>query len=258
MNTMIIILLYVLPLVFVLIPLYLGEKYALYSIKNHDKIKEGAIGSVVGASFGLLAFLLAFTFQIAESRYGARKELLLKESGEIRSVYHLAGVIPDSLKSKARNLIREYVDIRLDAFADPDKKDYLIKRSQEIVDELWHYAEHLNNLDRSSEAYSLFAGAVLNVSETFHERKIIALHYRIPSNILIILGFMTFIAMLLLGYQLGVSGKISFVLNLFLGLTFALVIWLILVLDRPELGMSKINHQPLIDLQEEIQIVRKH
>jgi len=252
MNTIKIILLYLLPLCFVLIPLYFGEQYAKYALKKNEKIKEGTIGAVVGATFGLLAFLLAFTFQIAESRYGARKELLLKESGEIRSVYHLAGLLPDSLKTKARALTGEYVDIRLEAFYDNSKKDHLITRSQEIIDQLWQFAEHMNTLDRSSEAYSLFASAVLNASETFHERKIIALHYRIPSSILFILGCMTFIAMLLLGYQLGVSGKVSFILNLFLGLTFALVIWLILILDRPELGIAKINQQPLIDLQTEI------
>lgn len=254
MNAFKIVLLYLLPLAFVLIPLYLGEKYGAFTLKKNEKLKEGAIGAVVGATFGLLAFLLAFTFQIAESRYGARKELLLKESGEIRSVYHLAGLIPDSLKTKARALTKEYVDLRLQAFSDPSKKDLLLRRSQEINTELWEYAEHLNTLDRSSEAYSLFASAVLNASETFHERKIIALHYRIPPAILFILGCMTFIAMLLLGYQIGVSGKVSFVLNLFLGLTFALVIWLILVLDRPELGIAKIDHQPLIDLQTEFNL----
>lgn len=252
MNTLYIILLYLLPLIFVLIPLYLGERYGKYTLQKNEKVKEGAIGAVVGATFGLLAFLLAFTFQIAESRYGARKELLLKESGEIRTVYHLAGLIPDSLGKEARSLVKEYVAIRLDASNNKTKPEFLIKRSQEILDQWWTYAEHINRMDRSSEAYSLFASAVVNASETFHERKTIALHYRIPPAILFILGVMTFISMILLGYQLGVSGRVSFFLNLFLGLTFALICWLILVLDRPELGVAKINQQPLIDLQIEL------
>lgn len=252
MNSLLIVLLYLLPLGFVLIPLYIGEQYGKRTLRNNEKVKEGAIGSIVGATFGLLAFLLAITFQIAESRYGARKELLLRESGDIRSLYHLAGLLPDSIKIQSRALTEEYVNIRLEAYTDLTKKDYLLKRSQEILNQLWSYAEHLNTLDRSSEAYSLYAGAVLKASETFHERKIVALHYNIPPAILIILACITFIAMLLLGYQIGINGKISFVLNVFLGLTFALVIWLILVLDRPELGVAKINHQPLIDLQAEI------
>jgi hypothetical protein len=249
-----IILLYILPLVFVLIPLYLGEQYGKYRVKKNDKIKEGSVGAIVGATFGLLAFLLAFTFQIAESRYVARKELLLKESGEIRSMYHLAGLLPDSIKTQARAITREYVDIRLEAFANNEKKEHLLKRSQEIVDQLWYYAEYLNKLDRSSEAYSLYASAVINASETFHERKIVTLNYSIPPVILFILGIMTFISMILLGFQIGVSGRISFLLNLLLGLTFAVVIWLILVLDRPELGVAKINQQPLIDLQTEMNV----
>lgn len=252
MNTLVVILLYLIPFLFIIIPLFLGERYGKRVLQKHAQVKDGAVSAVVGATFGLLAFLLAFTFQIAESRYAARKELLLKEANEIRHLYHLAGVVPDSMKHQSRILLKEYVNIRLEAYQDPSKTAYLVSRSQEILYQLWQYAEQLNTLDRSSEAYSLFASSVLSTSETFHERKTIALHYRIPPAILVILGFMTFIAMLLLGYQLGLSGKDSKVLNLFLGLTFALVIWLILVLDRPELGIAKINQQPLMDLQQEI------
>lgn len=252
MSTFIIILLYIVPVALVLIPLYLGERYGKHSLKKSGDIKEGPIGSVVGASFALLAFLLAFTFQIVESRYGARKELVLKESGEIRTAYHLAGLIPDSLKKPARELLKEYVDIRLTAFNDPSRVPFLLKRSAEIIDELWKSAEYLNTIDRSSEAYSLFASSVISVSETFHERKIVALNYKIPNAILVILSIITVFCMLLLGYQIGVSGKINFLLNLFLALIFGVVIWLILVLDRPELGVAKINQQPLIDLQLEL------
>ncbi len=247
-----IILLYIVPVIMVLIPLYLGERYAKRSIKNAGEVKEGPIGSIVGASFALLAFLLAFTFQIVESRYGARKELVLKESGEIRSAYHLAGLIPDSLKKPARQLLKEYVDIRLTAFNDREKVPFLLTRSSEIIDELWKSAEYLNTIDRSSEAYSLYASSIISVSETFHERKIIALNYKIPTSILVILSIITVFCMLLLGYQIGVSGKINYLLNLILALIFGVVIWMILVLDRPELGIAKINQQPLIDLQQEL------
>jgi len=247
------ILLYIVPLLLILIPLYLGERYGKNILKKSGEIKEGPVGSIVGATFALLAFLLAFTFQIVESRYSARKELLLRESNEIRSMYQHAGFIPDSLKDPARLLLKEYVDIRLDIYTDPSKVEHLLNRSQEILDELWKDAEFLNTFDRSSEAYSLFASKVDDATSTFHERKIVVLNYAIPSIILFIFGAISFICMLLLGYQIGTSGAAHSPIHLFLALTFAAVIWLILALDRPELGVAKVNPQPLIDLQTELQ-----
>ena len=256
MTTFQIILLFLIPLLTVLIPIYLGQQYGLYIHKKYGEAKDAPIGSVVGATFGLLAFLLAFTFQMVDTRYSARKELLLKESCQIRTTYLRTGIIGDSLEKPCKKILKEYVDIRLEAFTQPSWVNHLIVRSQEILDELWLCAEYLNKLDRSSEAYALFTSSVNDLTDTFHERVAVTLNYRIPETILWVLSIITFFSMLLLGYQFGISGKFNFMLNLFMAITFASVMWLIMILDRPESGIARLNQQPLIDLQAEFS--RKH
>jgi hypothetical protein len=70
---------FLIPLIVVLIPIYIGQRYGIYRKKKSENLQNASVGSVVAAAFGLLAFMLAFTFQIAAGRYEARKELLLEE-----------------------------------------------------------------------------------------------------------------------------------------------------------------------------------
>ena len=51
--------------------------------------------------------------------------------------------------------------------------------------------------------------------------------------------------MLALGYQFGISGKGSFRINLLLAIVFAMVVFLILALDRPETGVAKLNQKTM-------------
>jgi len=78
------------------------------------------------------------------------------------------------------------------------------------------------------------------------------LEYRIPPAILGVLFIMAFLSMLALGYQFGISGKGSSRINLLLAVIFAMVMFLILALDRPETGLAKLNQKPMLTLQQQL------
>jgi hypothetical protein len=122
------------PLLVVLIPILIGQRYGIWRSKKSENLQNVSVGSVVGAAFGLLAFMLAFTFQIAAGRYEARKELLLKEVTNIRTTWLRAGVIPEPFRSDTRKLLVEYVDLRVDLSNDPSKLSSGMTRSQQILD----------------------------------------------------------------------------------------------------------------------------
>src|SRR5258707_6858630 len=147
---------FLLPLIAVLIPVLIGQRYGLYVRKKSGEIQDSPVGSVVGAALGLLAFMLAFTFQIVDNRYDARKALLLDEVTNIRTTYLRAGLIPEPFRSDSKKALVEYVDMRVELARDISKLDYAKSRSQQILDSLWNYAEALASQDRSSEAYALF------------------------------------------------------------------------------------------------------
>lgn len=245
--------LFVIPMIIVLVPIFIGQYYGIYrSKKKPDELQRESVGTAVGAAFALLAFMLAFTFQIATDRYSTRKELLLTEVTNIRTAYLRAGLLPDPIRSDSKKLLAEYVEIRVDFANDATNVLTLITRSQEILDNLWIYTERLAEQDRSSEVYALFTQSVNDLVDNYNHRITMSLEYRIPSVILWILFIIASLSFLTLGYQFGISGKGSFMINLMLAIVFAVVMFLILTLDRPETGVARLNQKPVLTLQKQL------
>src|ERR1700674_5727591 len=70
--------------------------------------KEAPVGAIVGATLGLLSFILAFTFGMAASRFDARRQIVVEEANAIGTTYLRAGLLPDGRGVKARKVLREY------------------------------------------------------------------------------------------------------------------------------------------------------
>jgi hypothetical protein len=246
--------LFLIPFSAILIPILIGQYYGLYIKKKKGKINDSPVGAVVGAALGLLAFMLAFTFQIVDGRYSSRKELLLDEVTDVRTAYLQSGLIPEPYRTSSRKLLVEYIDLRADIAYDvtPEKLKHAELRSEAILDSLWSYAEALAAQDRSSEAYSLYTGSVTNLVEVYNKRITYTFEYRIPEAIMWVLFIITVFSTLLLGYQFGVSGKKYHGLAVLLSVIFASVMFLILALDRPETGLMRLNQKPIITLHKEL------
>src|SRR5688572_23563794 len=68
----------------------LGRARGRREKREHD----GLVGGMVAAQLGLLAFLLAFAFQNAASRFDDRRQILLDESNAIGTAYLRAEMLP--------------------------------------------------------------------------------------------------------------------------------------------------------------------
>ena len=249
---------YLIPFFSVLIPILLGQQYGFYLKKKAIKISDAPVGSVVGASLGLLAFMLAFTFQIVDNRYNERKSLLLEEVTTIRTTYLRAGLIPEPYKSNSRKLLVEYTDLRASIANDltPQKLKHLKNRSQAILDSLWSYSEALGVQDRSSESYSLYMGSINDLNEIYNQRVTFTYEYRIPTAILFILAVITLFSMFLLGYQFGITGKKINIIAVLISIIFASLMWLILALDSPEKGFIRLNQKPILTLYKQLHEIK--
>jgi CDP-diglyceride synthetase len=245
---------FILPFITVLIPILVGQYYGLYIKGKSKKISDSPVGAVVGAALGLLAFMLAFTFQIVDHRYNNRKELLLQEVTTIRTAYLQSGLIREPYRSASRKLLLEYTDLRAAVAKDisPKTLESVRVRSEVILDSLWSYSEEMMRTDRSSEAYSLYTASVTDLVEVFNKRITYTFEYHIPVAIMWVLFIITLFSMLLLGYQFGISGKKNYILAIFISIIFASVMYLILVLDRPETGIMKLNQTPVLTLHKQL------
>jgi hypothetical protein len=236
----------------IVVAIQIGQWLGRRALNHKADLSDAPIGSVVGAALGLLAFMLAFTFQITTNRLDTRKELLLEEVGSIRDAYLRAALLPEPQRTESRKLLREYVDVRVAVATNHGVLHLAIDRSEAIHRALWAQAEALAALDRSSEVYSMFTSSLNDLIKLHHKRVTVLLYYKIPPVIMWVLFFIAFFSMMILGFQFGISSKGHIVVHFTLALIFVGVMWLILALDRPEEGFLKVNQQPLFSLQQQI------
>jgi hypothetical protein len=215
-------------------------------------IPEGPIGSVVGATLGLLAFMLAFTFGITASRFDTRKQLLLDEVNAIERAFLQTDFLVEPYRTELRKLFREYVDIRTVIDKEPERLGEVLTKSEEIHDELWSRSVEAVANTPNTDITSVYIES-LNESINFHtKRVVVGTMYRIPTIIWYTLIFVSVFTMSGVGFHIGITGGRSLLISFLLALTFSAVIYLIADLDRYSEGAIKVSQAPMIELQERI------
>ena len=238
-------------LIFTFLILFFAFQGGVFLGKRHrsaaDQDDRAPIGSIVAATLGLLAFLLAFTFGITASKFEERRMLVIDEANAIGTTYLRAGYLSDPYQNKIENLLKEYVSIRLEALK-PEKLTQGIKRSEELQDLLWVQAVAVAKKNPDSVVVGLFIKSLNEVIDLHTKRVNIGVHFRLPVIIWCVLHFVTILAIGSVGYQIGLFHTRYMGITLLLILTFSSVIVLIVDLDRPQKGFIKVSQQSLIDL----------
>src|SRR6185369_6764251 len=97
-----------------------GFRFGRRRIRSEEETKDPSMGSMVGATLGLLAFMLAFTFGMASARYDTRRQLIRDEANAIHTAYLRADFVSEPRRTEIQRLLREYVDVRLAGIRQPD------------------------------------------------------------------------------------------------------------------------------------------
>jgi hypothetical protein len=145
--------LFIVILLVVLVSVECGYRLGKYRRSRSEQEKEAPLGTMVGATLGLLAFILAFTFGLAAARFDARRQVLLDEANAIGTTYLRAGILPERAE-QIRTLLRDYVTARLQAVQSGNIEEG-ISRSESIQQQLWSHAEAVGEKNPpSSSVYS--------------------------------------------------------------------------------------------------------
>ncbi len=190
---------------------------------------ETAAGTISGIMIGLLAFMLAFTFNGASSNHDIRKDLIIAEANAVRTTYQLSMDMPESYRAKVRDLLREYVDIRLNVrgLRMVDLKKAL-DRTMAIQGELWSVALTLQQKEPNTPMIDLFTKSLNEVFDLHTKRFIAIFQCRLSMVVWIVLYLLTFITMAMMGYRIGLSGLRSTFMETTLALAFSSVLILIM------------------------------
>jgi hypothetical protein len=205
----------------------------------------------VGATLSLLAFMLAFTFGLAGSRFEDRRQVVLSEANAIGTTYLRAAMLPEPMRTESRNLLREYVDVRLEAIQ-PGKVDQAISKSEELQNRLWSQAVAATERDRSPIT-ALFVQSLNEVIDLHAKRLMASLRSRVPGEIWIVLFLLVILTMVMMGYHSSLANSKRSIAVIALVLGFSSVLFLIADLDRPGQGMLQVSQQSMIDLRRSMQ-----
>lgn len=239
-------------IVLVLAALALGNVLGRRTARHGD-VNDSSIGSAVAAMLGLLAFLLAFTFNAAAERYTARKALLLNEANAISTTYLRADLLPSAERKEARALLAEYVALRnFDPKNFPDFEKAL-KRTNAIQISLWQLVATLSDEGYDSVRLGKFIDSLNEVIDFHTSRIFVGMRYRIPLPIWIALFAVTALSMISIGFQLGTGRRGSPQVAIALAVAFTVVILLIADLDRSYEGFLVVDQAPMAELDAQLQ-----
>jgi hypothetical protein len=129
----------------------------------------------------------------------------------------------------------------------------LIETGESIEERLWQLAQTEEVPAGDTTGQRMFAEAVLRMIDANEQRKQAALYNRISPVIWLTLMLIAVLGMLVTGYQAGLSEARSRIATWALALTFAMVMALVIDLDRPRMTLFKVNQQQMVDLQHYIE-----
>jgi hypothetical protein len=215
------------------------------------------VRAIMGASLGLLAFMLAFSFAVAQKHYEERTNAYLLEVTAIDAAYRGASLLSEEQGHKARQLLRQFVQLRRETSDAQDREELdevikLVRDAERIHDRLWQVADRSMQAPGDSIDDSIFSNAVMEMIRANDERLQHTLFNRISPIIWITLLAMSFLSMIIMGYQAGLTGKRSFLATWILAITFAAVLTLVTDLDRPQMRLFKMNQSLMVELQNRI------
>jgi hypothetical protein len=239
--------LYLLIVLAGLLAVEIGFRLGRWWQQRSPQEKEGTTGAIVGAILGMLAFLLVFLTGIAVNRFDTRRQLVITEANAIGTTFLRAGYLEEPNRTEIRQLLREYGAIRLAPAQDRSKLAATLVRSEEIQTELWSRAEALAIAYPNTEVVALFIDSLNQVID-LHTERVVAIFNRIPFNFWLIIFFMAFLALMMVGFQNGQSGNRNLIVIIALVLVFAAVIQLNIDLDRPQEGFLQVSQQAMINV----------
>ena len=237
---------------FVQISYEIGFRLGMAQRRKPGENPETAAAAMFGATIGLLAFMLAFTFNGAASDHNERKDLVLEEANIVRTTYMRSMMLADPERARIRELMGEYVDIRVALSKNQGANlSQVLERTSVIQNELWSVAVALMQAEANSVPARLFAESLTDVFDIHAKRIDLFKNARIPSSIWVALYFLTFLTMAMLGFRTGLSGIRSTLTEISQALAFSTVLILIIMLNNP-LGSLQVSQQPLIDVLNSI------
>lgn len=210
-----------------------------------DDTNAGSDGFAMTTVLGLLALLIGFTFSIALQRYDSRRALVVQEANAIGTTWLRTALLEPGDRGRVQAVLRSYTESRI-LFGDArngDEELQLQKKSLAIQTELWEAMIVATSSFKDTARAALLLNAT-NESIDLAEERLANRQAHVPPRILWMLVIFAVLAAGLVGFERPRQRRTS---ALVLGL-FTLAAALVVDLDRPATGLTRVSQAPMLDL----------
>jgi hypothetical protein len=192
----------------------------------------------------LLSLLLGFVLAMSLSRFDQRFQIVVDEANAVGTAMRRGDLLPEPARAPATALLREYAEARI-AFAKAGLDDGALAnaqaRSDELAARLWAMATAAAEQDPRSTSLPLFV-ASLNQSFDLADARLASLEYRVPRELWVMLGVLSFVTLMLVGASLERRSLAAVITP---ALMFAGVALATADLDSPSRGLLRTSYAPL-------------
>ncbi len=202
---------------------------------------------LVSGSVSLLTLLLAFTVNMANAHYEARRQLVIDEANAMSTTYQRAQLLAEPARTEVSGLIERYALGRRAIFLAGDVRGQ-IERAQSASEDdqarLW--ATTVAALKDPTEAPHISPllqamNPMFEVAARRHE----ALQVRVPARIILVLAVDGLLTLFLVGYSLAPGRNRRPVASSLFCAMVAMTMALIFDLDHPQSGGISVREGPL-------------
>jgi hypothetical protein len=235
----------------VMIPAEVGFRLGRYVEHRPRHETERAVSILVAPALALLAFILAFTFNMAQERFQSRRRVQFDLAEALGTAYLRASFVRQPFEKEIKRLIVAELDTYIAEHDDASMRASH-KRIEFIGDTLWRHATAAVAMSGQPEFTALLVRSVNATIDLSERRRHLFELERIPIAIWSALAGLTILGMGLMGYDGGMSSPTRSVAMVPLALAFCIVIFLIADLDRPHSGLLKPNREVLRELRSSL------
>ena len=245
------VLLLAIAIVLLAVALEAGFQLGLRNRSQRDEHFPTHIRALQTALLGLLALLLGFTFSMSISRFDARKDLVLEEANAIGTAYLRAKFLPEQDSGDAAALLRDYVAARIDFHAasnDPQRLAAATAMALGIEESLWVRTVDLAQQQSGNLPVGLFIQALNSIIDV-NEKRQVALENHVPEAVILLLFIVSAVSVGFLGFSQGLASRRRIYSTMTFAVLIALVLTVILDIDRPKRGLVQVSQDSLLRLQ---------
>jgi len=223
---------------------------------RHKSVSDDQFTVVETATLGLVALLLAFTFQVSMSRFEEARQLIVSEANAIGTAYLRLDLLESSDGTEIRGLFRTYLEDRIQIYeivSSGGDSAPIISQTRKLQQKIWSRVLESSRRAPLPNAPLLLV-PVINQMIDITTARIVSLRTRLPALVKGLLFVLALISSAVIGYAMGMQRRRSPVPVVIFSLIVSATIYTVLDLDSPRYGLIRLDttQQALQDLKEEI------